>query len=925
MTSPKSHAARLVLLLALTLGITAVAGVSVMRRVETFQPVGFSVARAGGAPQVLDVRDPSIGLQAGDRVLLIDGREVVDPRADLRGRAESTVTVQRGDELLQVSYQRPPLDLDLSYLILTLIGTVYLGIGLFVLFRQGGRPARLFHLWCLASATFFLFSPAFLISGEPPADGWDKLIYLGDELARIWLAPLTLHLFLVFPARPNGTKPGRRLPFVYLPAAVLTTLQADLTLFNGRFVFGGVDPPAIQSLGRLELIHLVVLSLVAAAIVLLRLRNKNDFEEHRQVQWIAAGVGGAYVPFALLYLGPHLLGLGTPEVVESLAVLPLAVAPLAFSYAILRYKLWDLSVIVRDTISSTLTLFLGIVSFSLVHLAISRGLPQDLSLARNMLSFLAGLTIAGLLVPARRGIASTLERFQYRGNFGKRRALAEFADDLLHERDLQTLCRRLADELEDSVPLAQVNLYLTQGARLTPVRAEEELPPELGPEDLGEQVWQTPVKSLRGLTVPGTTPEPQDLLFQAGYRYVFPLTVLDHRVGLVITGYRPEDTPLNSDDVELVRHLLDQAALAIENAQLLDQLHHQLDEVVRLQEYSAGIIESSPAGIAVLDPNDRIVSANAAFATLVGRHDTPDRLAGFRVEELLPIRPLPRPGQGLVEASYCDPGGEEHYYQISVSSFSREGAPLRVLIVQDVSEKKAMENALKEQDRLAALGMLAAGVAHEVNTPITGISSYAQMLLADTPEDDPRHDLLEKVEKQTFRAARIVNNLLEFARNKTGEQKVFDVVPLVSETLDLLHERMNRRNVRIVWDPPDRSVRVLATEGELQQVLTNLAVNASDAMAGRGGTLTVHVTSAEGRMRLSVEDTGVGIPPERLERIFQPFFSTKLGSGGTGLGLSISYEIIRKYGGDLRAQSRPGRGSVFVVELPMAQEVDASE
>lgn len=900
-----------------------------MRRVETFQPVGFTAVRTAGAPQVVGVIAPETGLEPGDRLLLVDGREVADPRAELRSRSEATLTVQRGEELITVAYQRPPLDVDFSYLILTLVGTAYLGIGLFVLFRQRGRPARLFHVWCLASATFFLFSPAFLFSGEPPADGWDKLIYLGDELARIWLAPLTLHLFLVFPSRPERRSPRRWLPFVYLPAALLTTLQADLLLFNGRYVFGGANPLAIEWLGRLELIHLVALSLVAAALVVLRLRSEATFEEHRQVQWIAAGVGGAYVPFAALYLAPHLLGMRTPELIETLAVIPLAVAPLAFSYAILRYKLWDLGVIVRDTISSTLTLLLGVVGFSLVHLAISRGLPQDLTLARNLLSFVAGLTIAGLLVPARRGIAATLERFQYRGVFGKRRALAEFADDLLHERDLQTLCRRLADELEDSVPLAKVNLYLTQGARLAPVRPEPELPAELGPSDLGPKVWDTPVKSLRGLTVPGSAPEPENLLFQAGYRYVFPLTVLDHQVGLVITGYRPGDTPLNSDDVELVRHLLDQAALAIENAQLLDQLHQQLDEVVRLQEYSAGIIESSPAGIAVLDADDHVVSANAAFASVVGLGDEDGPLAGRPVEEVLPIRPLPRPGQGLVDAAYCDPGGEEHYYQISVSSFSQPRAqdadPLRVLIVQDVSEKRAMENALKEQDRLAALGMLAAGVAHEVNTPITGISSYAQMLLADTPADDPRHELLEKVEKQTFRASRIVNNLLEFARNKTGEQKVFDVVPLVTETLELLHERMSRRAVRTVWEPPEDDIRVLATEGELQQVLTNLAVNASDAMAGQGGTLTVRLTTGEGRMRLSVEDTGVGIPPQRLERIFQPFFSTKLGHGGTGLGLSISYEIVRKYGGDLRAKSRPGEGSVFVVELPLAREVDASE
>ena len=137
---------------------------------------------------------------------------------------------------------------------------------------------------------------------------------------------------------------------------------------------------------------------------------------------VAVGMVGGYLPFAILYLVPYLMGLTASELVESLAVLPLAVVPLAFAWAILRYKLWDLGLIVRDTISSTLTLLLGVVGFSLVHLGITRGLPQDLTLARNLLSFVAGLTIAGLLVPTRHGIASALERFQYRGSFGKRRA-----------------------------------------------------------------------------------------------------------------------------------------------------------------------------------------------------------------------------------------------------------------------------------------------------------------------------------------------------------------------------------------------------------------------------------------------------------------------------------------------------------------------
>ena len=175
-----------------------------------------------------------------------------------------------------------------------------------------------------------------------------------------------------------------------------------------------------------------------------------------------------------------------------------------------------------------------------------------------------------------------------------------------------------------------------------------------------------------------------------------------------------------------------------------------------------------------------------------------------------------------------------------------------------MSDRVAMEKALREKDRLAALGMLAAGVAHEVNTPITGISSYAQMLLAETPADDPRHEILRKVERQTFRAARIVNNLLDFARKRSDERAEVDLVPVVEESLDLLTERRARRARGPGAEAARRGASGGGDDGEMQQVLTNLALNAIDAMdarrpsAGAGGTLTVEARAEDGRAVITV-------------------------------------------------------------------------
>jgi signal transduction histidine kinase len=171
------------------------------------------------------------------------------------------------------------------------------------------------------------------------------------------------------------------------------------------------------------------------------------------------------------------------------------------------------------------------------------------------------------------------------------------------------------------------------------------------------------------------------------------------------------------------------------------------------------------------------------------------------------------------------------------------------------------------------------------------------------------------MERQTFRAARIVGSLLEFARNRRGELAPVSLARVLSEAGEEAAERCRERGVRLAWTPPGEDVLVLGSETELAQVFVNLVGNALDAMR-HGGTLTLSLEADERRAFASVEDTGVGIGPGELGKIFQPFFSTKLSEGGTGLGLSISYEIVRRHRGEMRVASNPGQGSRFIVELP---------
>jgi hypothetical protein len=215
--------------------------------------------------------------------------------------------------------------------------------------------------------------------------------------------------------------------------------------------------------------------------------------------------------------------------------------------------------------------------------------------------------------------------------------------------------------------------------------------------------------------------------------------------------------------------------------------------------------------------------------------------------------------------------------------------------------------------------LLAAGVAHEVNTPLTGISSFTQMLLEGADPGDPKTKLLEKIESQTFRAAKIVNGLLALSRPGTpgGERSELDLNSAINDVFALLEHQFTVGKIVVRRELSPARVPVVGIEHQLQQVFLNLFLNARDAMP-RGGWLTVSSRVESDQAVVEISDTGSGIPSEQLTRIYDPFFTTKAIGRGTGLGLSITYGIVQEHGGAIRCDSAIGQGTRFTLILPLA-------
>ncbi len=230
-----------------------------------------------------------------------------------------------------------------------------------------------------------------------------------------------------------------------------------------------------------------------------------------------------------------------------------------------------------------------------------------------------------------------------------------------------------------------------------------------------------------------------------------------------------------------------------------------------------------------------------------------------------------------------------------------------------------MQARVAQAERLASVGMLAAGVAHEINNPLGGILALSSLAVEDMQPDDPARPNLEEVVRQTERCRDIVKGLLEFSRQSKAGTEMVDVNQVLDGTLGLIGGQATFFNVEIIKDRDPALPRITADRSQLQQVFTNLLVNAAQAMDERGTiTLTTRYSASDGHVEVTVSDTGRGIPAEYIDRIFDPFFTTKESGKGTGLGLSIVYGIITQHGGTIAVRSRPG-GTTVTIRFPAAE------
>ncbi len=765
---------------------------------------------------------------------------------------------------------------------------------------------------------------------------------LGQHCGRRYQPALFLHFAFSFSSdeadeRRHWVRRRLLIALIYGPGLFLIGLQCvAINVWSATEVLR-------HRLDQIALGYLALYYVIAAVVFWFRYQRAESALERQQLKWLTRGTLLAVVPFTIFNVIPYLSDISVPSLWTKLAGLSLVFLPLTFSWAIVRYRLMDVDLIFKRGVTYTLAtaalvgLYFGVVAVSAetVHTRIP---------SLGIWGLLAAIVVTALAFdPLKRAIQARVDRVFDQKRFDYRETLVEFGRGLNSQTDLRTLLDSIVERLPQTLLVTRVAVFLAEENEGSGPSRHFDLAASHGLTNLqaadlraldvrfldfdrpgahSHLFLENPQHALRLTESQSTSAGRLDL------NYYLPCRVANRdgggtrTVAVIGLGRTDDGDFLSSEDMELLESLAGYIGIAIQNAQLYRRLEQKISEFERLKEFHENIVESINIGIFAVDLDDRIESWNAQMEVMYARPRAevlhqhlsevlpPDFVARFNsVRDEHGTHTLYKFGLQL-------PTGETRAANIAIAPLVTRDfiAVGRIILVDDITERIQLETQLTQAEKLSSIGLLAAGVAHEVNTPLAVISSYTQMLAKTIRSDEPMAQrlgpVLEKITQQTFRASEIVNGLLNFSRTSGTAFTSIDLNELLHDTLTLLEHQMKTSNVRVVTNFDSQLERIHGNQGKLQQVLLNLMLNAKDAMFGRpDATLNISTHNDGRRVYVRIRDTGAGIEIAHLHRIYDPFFTTKTtpepgAHKGTGLGLAVSYGIMQEHAARSMSRAR---------------------
>jgi PAS domain S-box-containing protein len=829
-----------------------------------------------------------------------------------------------------------------DFQIMRLIALIYLAIGLYVLFRRWTAPKSVhFYVFCLVSFGLYAFKYTGVL------DGLDTFVYWCNVVASALQPALFLHFAGSFAeaGNPQARRKQQALyALLYVPGAVLISLRyLSIAQWSST---GTVQ----HRLNQLDYAYLALFYAIAAFVFWRSYRAETRTLERQQLKWLTRGTLLTVVPFTALYVVPYLLDATLPGVLTKFAGLSLILLPLTFSWAIVRYRLMDVDLIFKRGVTYTLFtaalvgLYFAVVALSAVIVHVQ--LPS-----LRVFGLVAAVIATGLLLdPLKGAIQARVDRVFDTRRLDYRETLVDFGRSLSSQTDLPALLASIVERLSQTLLITRVAVFISNSE--TAGRAGEFT---LGAaHGLGALSTNTAL-DLSFLTfdndgakdhlffenpqsVLRLPPLQQQTASSLDLNYYLPCRASRHdaeglqTIAVIGLGRTSDGDFLSSEDVSLLESLASYIGIAIQNAQLYRTLQQKITDFERLKDFNENIVESINVGVFAVDLDDCIESWNAQMEVMyaVPRADALRRsLRDVFAPDFADAFYRARTEQGidtLYKLRFVTPAGETRTANVTIAPLlNRDMHPIgRIVIVNDLTGRIQLEEQVAQAEKLSSIGLLAAGVAHEVNTPLAVISSYTQMLakqMKSTPDTERLTPVLEKITQQTFRASEIVNGLLNFSRTGGSESRRTDLNALLRETAQLLEHQMRSGNVDVQMHFDPQLPAIQGNPGKLQQVAVNLLMNARDALQDiPDARIDVTTYAEDDAVFVRIADNGLGMSAETIRRMYDPFFTTK-GSPkpgqrrGTGLGLAVTYGIVQEHGGKISVASTPGEGATFVLEF----------
>lgn len=863
-------------------------------------------------------------IKKGDTVLTVNKfviTNVIDLNRVIRQRKTKTATyeIERDGILRKLPVDIATKYTPFSYYILAFSGILLILLTLSILNtnlkkKRGFSPPVYFYLMSLSFSGFLIFSPT------GTYNTMDFVFLFLDKLCFIFFPALMLHYSLYFPFRLKIVR-SRFIRPKFLKIVIYMAPTAILVI-NILFLFTHmVDPdPEILTLSinnfREISYHYFTLYLILGLISFI-ISNLWLIFQREQKRFLVPLTGICISIPTMIFLNA-LLTAAEKTSSLSLRLTPflLVFLPLALTYYLGHRKFTDIENIIKKTASiGSIFLFIFGIFFVL-------GSAIAESKLLGIFWSMATIVMAGLLFrPIEETVHKYFEKLFFRGAATFKQKLTELIQSFRNERNLSLIATNFLHTINKGFQLQKSDFIIHHRKNIF--------------YSLPQKRKILLSKSFRGFLFANENvvlsaaeferrfPKDYRMMRHMNYFQFLPLKTQDRLVGLIAFGPKEDNTYLSVEDWEIMFNIASPLTISVENASLYSELETQLDEISLLKEFNENIIENINVGIVVLTTLNIIKTWNdfmalkfripAAKAIGTKAHTT------FGPELWKQIYKKRQDASvSSIHNLKVDLLQEELVVDVHISPLKDSQGKVMgtILVFEDVTEKIMMQNQMITSEKMASLGVLSAGLAHEVNTPLTGISSFCQFIL-DNPQDPENIELISKIQEQVQRANKIIRTLLDFSRQQKAEVPTdLDLNKLINESIALVEHNLKKKNIMLNKEFHFKH-KFFGYSTRLQQMFINLLINASDAITDSNGIISISGIETNSDIMIRIKDNGKGIAPRYMKKIFDPFFTTKEKGKGTGLGLSITYSIVHEHYGEITVKSKLDKGTTFIITFPL--------